>query len=212
MRGFDDTLHTFYINALHRSAAKARSWATCSGVASCSNPRATKNALGPRQTSTASPRSVIRPDDPHWAVGTDVQAHYGIGKYLPPIKFTAGDAEPNHPLFERYTEIENLRVRSLQNVAEGSRSTIPPQMIDIERQHMVEQIVTRRDGGEHVAHGVRSRLRDEPFRVSRTSKAGKSLCIAQQPFTDGRAPRWSSFFPVFPRADKARGGSWSRSG
>ncbi len=52
---------------------------------------------------------VIRPDDPTWAVGTDVQAHYGIGKYLPPVKFTAGDAEPNHPLFERYTDIENLR-------------------------------------------------------------------------------------------------------
>src|SRR6266853_348129 len=52
---------------------------------------------------------VIRPDDPTWAVGTDVQAHYGIGKYLLPVKFTAGDAEPNHPLFERYTDIENLR-------------------------------------------------------------------------------------------------------
>jgi RNA ligase (TIGR02306 family) len=52
---------------------------------------------------------VIRPDDPNWAVGTDVQVHYDIGKYLPPSKFTAGDAEPNHPLFERYKEIENLR-------------------------------------------------------------------------------------------------------
>ena len=52
---------------------------------------------------------VIRPDDPTWAVGTDVQEHYGIGKYLPPVKFTAGDAEPNHRLFERYTEIEHLR-------------------------------------------------------------------------------------------------------
>lgn len=52
---------------------------------------------------------VIRPDEPTWAAGTDVQAHYGIGKYLPPVKFTAGDAEPNHSLFEHYTDIENLR-------------------------------------------------------------------------------------------------------
>lgn len=52
---------------------------------------------------------VIPPADPTWEVGTDVREYYGIGKYLPPVKFTAGDAEPNHPLFERYTEVENLR-------------------------------------------------------------------------------------------------------
>lgn len=52
---------------------------------------------------------VIPPDDPTWAVGTDVREHYGIGKYMPPVKFTAGDAEPNHALFVRYTEIEHLR-------------------------------------------------------------------------------------------------------
>lgn len=52
---------------------------------------------------------VIRPDDPSWPVGTDVREHYGIGKYLPPIKFSAGDAEPPHPLFQKYTDMENLR-------------------------------------------------------------------------------------------------------
>ena len=52
---------------------------------------------------------VIAPDDPDWPVGTDVREHYGIGKYRPPVKFTAGDSEANHPLFHRYTEIENLR-------------------------------------------------------------------------------------------------------
>lgn len=52
---------------------------------------------------------VIRPDDASWAVGTAVQEYYGIGKYFPPVKLTAGDAEANHPLFERYTDIENLR-------------------------------------------------------------------------------------------------------
>lgn len=44
-----------------------------------------------------------------WPVGTDVREHYGIGKYRPPVKFSAGDSEPNHPLFQRYTDIENLR-------------------------------------------------------------------------------------------------------
>lgn len=52
---------------------------------------------------------VVRPDDPSWAVGTDVREHYGIGKFRPPVKFSAGDSEANHPLFQRYTDIENLR-------------------------------------------------------------------------------------------------------
>jgi RNA ligase (TIGR02306 family) len=52
---------------------------------------------------------VVRPDDPSWPVGTDVREHYGIGKFRPPVRFSAGDSEPNHPLFQRYTEIENLR-------------------------------------------------------------------------------------------------------
>lgn len=52
---------------------------------------------------------VIRPEDPDWPVGFDVREHYGIGKYRPPIKFSAGDAEPSHPLFQKYTEVENLR-------------------------------------------------------------------------------------------------------
>jgi RNA ligase (TIGR02306 family) len=51
----------------------------------------------------------VRPDDPGWEVGTDVRQHYGIGKYRPPVKFQAGDSEANHPLFHRYTDVENLR-------------------------------------------------------------------------------------------------------
>lgn len=34
---------------------------------------------------------------------------FTITKYEPPIRTTAGDAMPEHPLFSRYTEIENLR-------------------------------------------------------------------------------------------------------
>src|SRR4051812_13042224 len=41
---------------------------------------------------------LVRPADPSWPVGTGVRAHYGIGNFRPPVKFSAGDAEPNHPL------------------------------------------------------------------------------------------------------------------
>ena len=34
---------------------------------------------------------------------------FGITKYEPPIKFTAGDAAPDLALFPRYTDIENMR-------------------------------------------------------------------------------------------------------
>ncbi|MCP4662668.1 MAG: RNA ligase (ATP) [bacterium] len=52
---------------------------------------------------------IVAPEDPGWEVGTDVREHYGIGKFMPPVRFDAGDAEPTHPRFQRYTDIENLR-------------------------------------------------------------------------------------------------------
>ena len=52
---------------------------------------------------------IIELEDPSWQEGEDVKSHYGIFKYIPPIKPTAGDAEADDPLFVKYTEIENLR-------------------------------------------------------------------------------------------------------
>lgn len=43
------------------------------------------------------------------AVGEDVADYFEATKYEPPVKSQAGDAAPEHPLFVRYTEIENLR-------------------------------------------------------------------------------------------------------
>jgi len=54
----------------------------------------------------------VRPDNDEWQVGQDVTEHYvslGVKKYEPPVRVTAGDAEPAHPLFVTYTEIENMR-------------------------------------------------------------------------------------------------------
>src|SRR2546429_2819009 len=54
----------------------------------------------------------IKPDNDAWQVGQDVAEHYmalGVKKYEPPVRVTAGDAEVEHPLFVKYTEIENMR-------------------------------------------------------------------------------------------------------
>jgi RNA ligase (TIGR02306 family) len=51
---------------------------------------------------------VVKPDE-DWAEETDVAAHYGATKYVPPVKVTAGDAAPDHALFPAYTDVENLR-------------------------------------------------------------------------------------------------------
>jgi RNA ligase (TIGR02306 family) len=48
-------------------------------------------------------------EDEAWPEGTDVRERYGITKYLPPLRPTAGDAETPHPLFVEYTDVENLR-------------------------------------------------------------------------------------------------------
>lgn len=51
----------------------------------------------------------VLPDDPGWAVGQDVSAFYGASKFQPPVKTSAGDAEPEDPRFPPYTDIENMR-------------------------------------------------------------------------------------------------------
>lgn len=39
----------------------------------------------------------------------NVAEHYGATKYEPPLRPTAGDAAPDHPLFPAYTDVENMR-------------------------------------------------------------------------------------------------------
>ena len=45
----------------------------------------------------------------NWEEGEDVKEFYKITKYEPPIRVTAGDAAPEDPLFEKFTDIENIR-------------------------------------------------------------------------------------------------------
>jgi RNA ligase (TIGR02306 family) len=52
---------------------------------------------------------VVDPDDPAWEVDRNVAEHYGATKYEPPLRPSAGDVAPDHPLFPEYTEIENMR-------------------------------------------------------------------------------------------------------
>ncbi len=54
----------------------------------------------------------VKPENDEWQVGQDVTEYYaalGVKKYEPPVRVTAGDAEVEHPLFVKYTEIENMR-------------------------------------------------------------------------------------------------------
>ncbi len=52
---------------------------------------------------------IMDPADPAWEIGRDVAEHYGITKFIPPIKVSAGDAAPHDERFPGYTEVENLR-------------------------------------------------------------------------------------------------------
>lgn len=46
---------------------------------------------------------------PHGNEGDNVAELLGITKYVPPLRLSAGDAEADHPLFVKYTDIENMR-------------------------------------------------------------------------------------------------------
>src|SRR5207245_11420324 len=48
-------------------------------------------------------------------------------------------------------QIHHTGVRAGEDVSEGLRGAPPPQMGDIEREEMIEKVVTRRDGAEHLA-------------------------------------------------------------
>ena len=56
----------------------------------------------------------ITPDE-DWPLGENVAEHYSLIKYEPPVREPGSrggpppDALPEHPLFPRYTDIENLR-------------------------------------------------------------------------------------------------------
>ena len=52
---------------------------------------------------------IVNLEKSEWTEGEDVKDFYGITKYVPPIKISAGDAAPSHPLFPEYTDVENLR-------------------------------------------------------------------------------------------------------
>ena len=49
------------------------------------------------------------PNESEASLGTDLADHYGISKYDPPQNLGAGQMRSEHPLFHRYTNIENLR-------------------------------------------------------------------------------------------------------
>ncbi len=51
----------------------------------------------------------VKPDNEDWQIGTNVAEHYHVHKYEPPLRVGQGDAEQAHPLFEEYTDIENMR-------------------------------------------------------------------------------------------------------
>lgn len=51
----------------------------------------------------------VLPDNSAWPVGANVAAYYQATKYEPPLRPSAGDSTRSHPLFQRYTDIENLR-------------------------------------------------------------------------------------------------------
>lgn len=52
---------------------------------------------------------IVEAADQNWPDGENVAEFYGITKYEPPVRTTCGDAEVAHPLFRKYTDIENLR-------------------------------------------------------------------------------------------------------
>ena len=52
---------------------------------------------------------LVLPNEENLEIGTEVSEKYNFEKYIPPIRTTAGDAAPEDPFFDKYTDIENIR-------------------------------------------------------------------------------------------------------
>jgi len=71
---------------------------------------------------------VIPVPDPTWDVGKDVASHYSAQKYEPPILGQQGDvAGKEHPLFNKYTDIENLQ--NFPDVFQGGEEVVATEKI-----------------------------------------------------------------------------------
>ena len=51
---------------------------------------------------------LIMENEGNWAEGEDVSEHYGITKYIPPVRAVAADAAPRDILFPTFTDVENI--------------------------------------------------------------------------------------------------------
>lgn len=48
-------------------------------------------------------------ENPDWPVGFDLVDHFGVEKYEPPVRSTAGDSESPYPAFHTYYHMENIK-------------------------------------------------------------------------------------------------------
>jgi RNA ligase (TIGR02306 family) len=66
-------------------------------------------------------------DDPSWTEGANVADHYGVTKFVPPVRSEI-DAEEEHVLFDRYTSIEDLR--NFPNVLQTGEEVVATEKVD----------------------------------------------------------------------------------
>ena len=83
----------------------------------------------------------------------EIGAH-NLGRGLPCLT-----AQRERHVASPAAQVEDSRILPRQDVAKGPSGATPPHAINVERQHMVQQIVARRDGGEHLAHRASRRSR-----------------------------------------------------
>lgn len=132
---------------------------------------------------------VVVPEDVSWKIGTNLVDHYGCIKWEPPQELSQGNQEREHPLFVRYTDIENIK-------------NFPDVLIEGENVVITEKIhgTNSRVGllkGEFVAGShktqrknpdaklsIKKEAKDFFYRVRRFIKTGKWKKISQKASKD----------------------------
>jgi hypothetical protein len=76
-----------------------------------------------------------------------------IGPDNPGVRIPRFTAQGESHVAGAAAKIENPDIRTRDDVLEDASGTTPPEAVHVTGKHVVQKIVARRDGSEHVAHG-----------------------------------------------------------
>lgn len=129
---------------------------------------------------------IIIPNELSWPEGTDVAEYYGITKFIPPVRASAGDAGPEDVNFMRLTDIENIK-NYPNTFAEGQMVAITEKVDGTQDRCGVSRIVFEIDDESplgYEVYDITDQNEEDPEPAYAIWKAGSNKVNRRRPDED----------------------------